>query len=353
MIPFAYLRITNQSKRYAIIKIVNVLIIVSINLIFIKYIPEYIESGKRLPIIIKDNFSKIDLVNYIFIANFIGSGISFLLLIPYLIKFKFEFDIILLKRMFRYSWPIVIAGIAYIINENLDKFLIKRLIGNSEMGIYSACYKLSIFMNLYIMAFRLGAEPLFFSLSDNENAKEIYSKIMTYFVIIGTLVFLGVVVYIDLFKHFINSDYWDALIIVPIVLLANLFLGIYHNLSIWYKLTDKTYYGMYFSIIGAIITITLNLVLIPKVGFIASAWITLIAYMTMSLISYLYGRKYYKISYNITKINLYLFSSVILSTISFIYFRNNLWVSSIIIIFFTGSIIVNEKKEIKSLLNKN
>jgi O-antigen/teichoic acid export membrane protein len=353
MIPFAYLRITNKSKKYAIIKLINVLIIVSINLVFIKYIPEYIEAGKKMPKIVTNNFHKIDLVDYIFIANLIGSGVSFLLLTPYLFKFKFNFDIQLLKKMLKYSWPIIIAGIAYIINENLDKFLIKRLIGDSEMGIYSACYKLSIFMNLYIMAFRLGAEPLFFNLSEKKNAKVIYSKIMTYFVIIGALVFLCIVVYIDLFKNFINSNYWDALMVVPIVLLANLFLGIYHNLSIWYKLTDKTYYGMYFSIIGAIITIILNLLLIPSFGFIASAWITLVAYSMMSLMSYFYGKKYYKIPYDIGKINLYLLSSILLSSISFLYFRNNLWVSSIMIISFIGYIIINERKEILTLVKKN
>ncbi len=353
MIPFAYLRITNQSKKYATIKIINVIIIVAINLVFIKYIPQYIESGRNLPEFIENNFYKIDLVNYIFIANLIGSGISFILLLPCLIKFKFEFDLSLLKKMLKYGWPIVIAGLAYIVNENLDKFLIKRLIGDSQMGVYSACYKLSIFMNLYIMAFRLGAEPLFFNIADKENSKGIYSKIMTYFVVVGSLVLLSIVVYIDLFKLFINSNYWDALMIVPIVLLANLFLGIYHNLSIWYKLTDKTHYGMYFSIVGAIITIILNLMLIPILGFIASAWITLIAYMMMAFLSYIYGRKYYKIVYNISKINFYLFSSVILSTISFLYFRNNFWVSTVIIIFFISIIILKEKGEIKSLLSKN
>lgn len=350
VIPFAYIRITGKSKKYTLIKIINVLIVVLINLIFIKYIPEYNNEGKDLPLFIKNNFHKIDLVNYIFIANLIGSAVSFLFLIPYLTKFKFEFDPILFKKMLSYSWPIVIAGIAYIINENLDKFLIKRLIGDSEMGVYSACYKLSIFMNLYIMAFRLGAEPLFFSAYDNKNSKEVYSKVMTFFVIIGVLVFLGVVVYIDLFKNFINSNYWDALTIVPIVLLANLFLGIYHNLSIWYKLTDKTHFGMFFSIIGALITVVFNLILIPVFGYIASAWVTLFTYLIMALMSYFFGRRHFKVLYNLPKINLYLFSSILLSAISFLYFRNNLWVSSVIVFSFILFIIINEKKEMQSFL---
>ncbi|KZS39729.1 polysaccharide biosynthesis protein [Aquimarina aggregata] len=350
MIPFAYLRAINKPFKYTIIKIINVLTIVSINLVFLKYIPDYIEQGKILPPIVQITFDDENLVNYIFIANIIGSIISFLLLIPYLSNFKLEFDFKLLRKMLLYSWPIVIAGIAYIINENLDKFLIKRLIGDEEMGIYSACYKLSIFMNLYIMAFRLGAEPFFFNQAKKKNAKEVYSKVMTYFVIIGAVMFLGIVVYIDFFKLFINSDYWEALAIVPIVLLANLFLGIYHNISIWYKLTDRTYFGMYFSIFGAFLTIVLNLVLIPKIGFMACAWITLFTYVAMTLISYFYGRKYFKIPYNLFKIGMYLTTSILFSLVSFIYFKENYWVSSIILLLFIGFIILNEKKELNNLL---
>jgi O-antigen/teichoic acid export membrane protein len=352
IIPFAYLRITNQAKKYAIIKFINVSIIVLINLIFLKYIPEYLETDREVPILIKENFKRIHLVDYIFIANLIGSGISFLLLIRQLVKFKLIFDFTLFFKMIRYSWPVVIAGIAYIINENLDKFLIKRLIGNSEMGVYSACYKLSIFMNLYITAFRLGAEPMFFNLFGEKNDREIYAKIMSYFVILGTLIYLFIVSFIGIFKNFIDSAYWEALFIVPILLLANLFLGIYHNLSIWYKLTDKTYFGMYFSIIGAILTIVLNLTLIPKMGYIASALITLIVYVIMSFMSYLYGRKRFEIPYDTFKIVIYLFLSTVLSMISFYYFESNYWVSSSIVLFFLILIFLNEKQEIKSLLNK-
>ena len=352
MVPFAYLRVSNRPIRYALIKLLNVGVIVVVNLLFLKYIPSFLEEGKELPSIITDNYNNIPKVNYIFIANLLGSAISLLFLIPYLLKFKFNFDVILLKKMLSYSWPIMVAGMAYVINENLDKFLIKRMIGDTEMGIYSACYKLAIFMNLYIMAFRLGAEPFFFNQSSKKNAKETYATIMNYFVIIGALVLIGIVGYIDVFKHFINPDYWGALIIVPVILLANLFLGIYYNLSIWYKLTDKTRFGMYFSIIGAIITIVLNLWLIPVIGIMGAAYATLIAYASMTVISYVIGKKYYPINYNLKKMGLYLVSASFVCLISFYYFRGNLWVSTLLIIGFSGIIYLNEKQQLKAIFKR-
>jgi len=354
MVPFAYLRASNRPIKYAVIKLINVAVIVIVTLLGLKYIPMFLEQGKSLPEIITSNYDKTPKVNYIFIANILGSAISFILLIPILAKFKMNFDFKLLKRMLAYSWPIAIAGIAYVINENLDKYLIKNMIGDSEMGIYAACYKLAIFMSLYIMAFRLGAEPFFFNHADKKNAKETYAKIMNYFVIVGALVFVGIVVYIDILKQlFINKEYWDAIMIVPIVLLAYLFLGIYHNLAIWYKLTDKTRYGMYFSIFGALITVIINVWLIQKIGIIASAWATLIAYASMAIISYFYGKKHYPIQYNLQKMGIYLASSIVISYLSFVQFRGNYWVSTLFVLIFAGIIYWNEKDELKQLLHKD
>ncbi len=353
MVPFAYLRASNRPVKYAVIKLINVAVIVIITLLGLKYIPHFIEEGKSIPTIITDNYFKTPRVNYIFIANIFGSALSFLLLLPFLLKFKFKFDFSLLKKMLQYSWPIAIAGIAYVINENLDKFLIGRMINDTEMGIYSACYKLAIFMNLYIMAFRLGAEPFFFNHADKKNAKETYARIMNYFVIIGAFVFVGIVVYIDFLKQlFINQEYWSAIQIVPIVLLAYLFLGIYHNLSIWYKLTDKTRFGMYFSIIGALITIVLNLLLIPKIGIMAAAWATLIAYATMTIISYFIGKKHYPVNYPLKKMGIYLLVSVVISSVSFLKFRENFWVSTLMMLLFGGIIFWNERKELMLILKK-
>jgi O-antigen/teichoic acid export membrane protein len=352
MVPFAYLRVTNRPIRYAFIKLVNVGVIVIVNLLFLKYIPQFLGEGIELPTFIENSFNSTSTVNFIFIANILGSAISFLLLVPYLMRFKLQFDVVLLKKILAYSWPIMVAGLAYVINENLDKFLIKRMIGATEMGIYSACYKLAIFMNLYILAFRLGAEPFFFNNASKKNAKETYAKIMNYFVIIGALFLIGIVVYIDLLKYFINPDYWGALAIVPVILLANLFLGIYYNLAIWYKLTDKTQYGMYFSIFGAIITIVLNVIFIPIIGIMAAAYTTLIAYVGMTIVSYLFGKKYYTIPYNLNKMAIYLIVSVVICSVSFTYFRSNFWISTLFVILFSGIIYWNEKADLIKILKK-
>lgn len=354
VVPFAYLRASNRPLKYTAIKLINVGIIVAINLLFLKFIPEFKQAGKNIPTFLNELSISTEKVNFIFIANIIGSAFSFLLLIPYLLKFKWSFNTKLFKKMLSYSWPIAVAGIAYVINENLDKILIGQLIDKNAMGIYSACYKLAIFMNLYIMAFRLGAEPFFFNHSDKKNAKETYAKIFNYFIIIGALVFVGIVVFIDFIKVLFikNSDYWDAIIIVPIVLLANLFLGVYHNLAIWYKLTDKTRYAMLFSIIGAIITIVVNVIMIPKVGFIASAWATLLAYGTMMLLSYFIGKKHYPIPYNLKKSGSYLVVSIVISFISFNYFRENYFVSVSLLLIFGFLIFFNEKREILTILKR-
>lgn len=353
VIPFAYLRASNKPIKYAVIKLINVGVIVSINLIFLKFIPQFLNEGKSIPQLLEITFNSTYIVNFIFIANIVGSAISFLLLLPYLLKFKWNFNTVLFKKMISYSWPIAVAGVAYVINENLDKILIGKMIDKNTMGIYAACYKLAIFMNLYIMAFRLGAEPFFFNHSNHKNAKEIYARILNYFIIIGSLVFVGIVVFIDVLKQlFINQQYWEAIVIVPIILLANLFLGVYHNLAIWYKLTDKTRYAMLFSITGALITIILNLVLIPKIGFIASAWATLAAYGTMMVLSYFIGKKHYQVPYNLNKSGSYLIVSILISFISFEFFRENYLVSTGLVLVFGVLIFWNEKKELLAIIKR-
>jgi O-antigen/teichoic acid export membrane protein len=228
------------------------------------------------------------------------------------------------------------------------------MISKDQMGIYAACYKLGVFMTLYVMAFRLGAEPFFFNHADKANAKETYAKILKWFTIIGTVFMLIVVGYINLFASILLSkpEYYEALAIVPIILLANLFLGIYNNLSVWYKLTDKTKYGMYFSIFGAIITIALNLFLIEKYGYMASAWATLAAYGSMTVISYFYGKKHYRVPYKLNLIFMYLVIATALSFLSFYLFPENYFVSTLFLISFVGFVLFNERNELKNLLKK-
>lgn len=353
VVPFAYLRASNRPIKYTAIKMINVGIIVAINLLFLKFIPEFKASGKNIPEVLSTIFESTSIVNFIFIANIVGSAASLILLLPFLLKFKWRFNGMLFRRMLKYSWPIAVAGIAYVINENLDKFLIGQMMDKTSMGIYSACYKLAIFMNLYIMAFRLGAEPFFFNHSDHKDARVTYARILNYFIIVGALVFVGIVVFLDAIKQlFINEQYWDAIAIVPIVLLANLFLGIYHNLSIWYKLNDKTSYGMLFSIIGAVITIVINISLIPLIGYIASAWATLLAYGSMMVLSYFIGDRQYPVPYNLKKSGSYLVASIVISFVSFTYFRENYLVSAILVLVFGMLIFWNEKKEILALIKR-
>ena len=254
--------------------------------------------------------------------------------------------------MWKYGWPIMVAGIAFLINENLDKLLIKDMISDEVMGAYAGCYKLAVFMTIFVQAFKMGAEPFFFNHSEKDNARETYADILKYFVIAGSLIFLVLVCFIDFFKNLVIRDpeYWMAISIVPIILLANLFLGIYHNLSVWYKLTDKTRTGMYISILGAAITIVLNLVLIPIFGFIAAAWATLTAYGSMMIVSYFLGKKYYPVPYDMKKIGGYLSISILISAISFYIFPGNYFVGIPLLLLFIGIVYFSEKEHILKII---
>ncbi len=354
VIPYAYLRVTNKPLKFTFFKVVNILIYAFFNIFFLWFVPYALKNGISIPKIITDSYQNTPTVVYIFIANLIASLTTFLMLLPYIFKFKFDFDVKVLRKMLVYGLPIMVGSLAYVTNENLDKLLLGDMLGKEQMGIYAACYKLGVFMTLYIMAFRLGAEPFFFNHAHKENAKETYAKILTWFTIIGALFMLIVVVYINLFAGILlaKPEYYQALAIVPIILLANLFLGIYNNLSVWYKLTDRTKYGMYFSVFGAFLTIAFNLILIPKIGFMASAWATLIAYGAMTIISYFYGKKYYAVPYNIRKVILYIVISVGLSFISYNYFKENYIISTLIIIAFVVFIAINEKEELKTIIKQ-
>ena len=322
VVPFAYLRATGRPIKFAGIKIINILIYVLLNFYFLWFVRDYPQYA---PQFVLDSYAPKDIVGYIFMANVAASAVTFFLLLPYFFRTKISFDFSIFKQMWKYGWPIMVAGIAFVINENLDKLLIKDMISEEVMGAYSGCYKLAVFMTIFVQAFKMGAEPFFFNHSEKENARETYAEILKYFVICGSIIFLVLVSFIDFFKALVirDSEYWMAIGIVPIILLANLFLGVYHNLSVWYKLTDRTRTGMYISIFGAIITIVLNIILIPMMGFIAAAWATLVAYGSMMLISYFLGKKYYPVPYNVKKISFYLLLSVGLSILSFAFFREN------------------------------
>lgn len=345
--PFAYLRARGKALKFAGVKLVNLAIYVLLNFFFLWAIPKF---GWEF-----DFYDPLDLVQYIFIANAAASLFTLLVLLPEFFKVKLTFDKAIFGQLWKYGWPVMVAGLAFVVNENLDKLLIGNMLDKDIMGAYSGCYKLAVFMTIFIQAFRLGAEPFFFNHAKNKNAPITYATIMKYFVIVGAGGLIIIVAFIDPFKEMLikNPSYWKALEIVPVVLLANLCLGIYHNLAVWYKLTDKTSYGMYFSIIGAILTIILNVVFIPVIGFMASAYATLVAYGFMMLISYLYGKKYYAIPYDLKRILLYLFMAVAIAGVSFYRFRGNYVVSAVLLLSFAGIVFFAERQELKAILKRN
>ena len=302
MIPFAKLRAQQKPMAYALIKIGNVVLNLGLNVFFLLYLKglatQFPDSVWRM--IYFENFE----IGYIFVSLLIASLLTFLVLTPMYFKIQWKLDFILWKKMMRYGMPILIAGIAFSINETFDKILLDWLlpsnIAKSEVGAYSACYKLALFMTLFSTAFRLGIEPFFFSHAQNKNAPKTYATITEYFVIFGSVILLGVVVFADVLKTFMimNTSYYEAMKVVPLIVLANLFLGIYHNLSVWYKLTDQTKMGAYISVIGALITLGLNVLLISPFSYMGSAFATLAAYGSMMFLSLYLGSKYYQIHYN-------------------------------------------------------
>ena len=258
--------------------------------------------------------------------------------------------------MLIYALPILISGVAYSINETFDKilldFILPDSIAKSQIGMYSACYKLALFMTLFSTAYKLGIEPFFFKEAQENSPQKTYALILEIFVILGSSLLLLVIVFADLLKTIFIGDpeYWEAMKIVPVILLANFCLGIYQNLSVWYKITDKTKFGAYISVAGATITLVLNFILIPYYSYVGSAIATLAAYASMVIISYLLGREHYPIPYKTKKICFYIIFSVLLSTVSFYFFRGNYYIGIACIILFNLTIVLMEKSNIRLLI---
>ena len=351
IIPFSKLRAEKRPMFYALIKVGNVALNLFLNLFFLLWLPNLAASSPDsfISTIYFENFQ----IGYIFVANIIASSATFAVLSPSYFKMNWDFDKELWKKMMQYSLPVMVAGIAFAINETFDRILLDYIlpenIAKTEIGAYSACYKLALFMTLFETAFRLGIEPFFFSHSSNENASKTYAQITKYFVIFGSVILLVVVVFADVLKMLIIRDasYWEAMKVVPLIILANFFLGIYNNLSVWYKLTDKTKMGMYISIVGAIITLALNFLLIPIWSYMGSAIATISAYGSMMLISYYLGNKYYPIPYDMKKILGYLGLAILLSGLSFyIEIFRETYIFGILAIIFFGYFIYRNEKEV-------
>ncbi|MBW7869842.1 MAG: oligosaccharide flippase family protein [Flavobacteriia bacterium] len=343
MVPFAYLRFTNQPIKYAAIKIIQNLFQVGLVVLFFFVIP-------------KEFFQKIGMesnVSYPFVANVIGSFFGMLLLFPIIRQVRWFFDWKLFKKMLNYGYPIMIAGLAFVTNENLDKILLRDMIDESEAGAYNGCYKIATLMILMVTAYRLGVEPFFFKKAMDEDAKKSYADVMLYFVMFCGFALVALLGNLDWIKKIIipNPDYWIAMKIVPIVVVANFFFGVYYNLSTWYKVTDKTYVGTIVSWIGAGATILFNIIFIPKIGFIASAWATLIAYGLMMLISYFWGQSSYRIPYKTRKIVFYMVLSIGFGMLGYHFSENSFIVGNLFVIAYVAIVYSIEKKSLK-LINE-
>jgi O-antigen/teichoic acid export membrane protein len=348
-IPFAQLRRENKAMNFALVKLTNIGINIGLNLFFLVLCPIFLANDNTWV----NNIYNAEIgVGYVFIANLAASGITLLLLFPQIIKQQLQFNFLLWKEMMAYALPLLVVGFAGIINEMLDRILLRKLLPYSEienlrlLGIYGANYKLSILISLFTQAYRYAAEPVFFAQANKENAKLLYADMMLYFVLAQCVFFLGIMLHLDYLKYFIGAAYWEGLSIVSVLLLANIALGVYYNLSVWYKLTDKTNLGAYIALFGAAITIAFNVLLIPTLGYMGSAWATLICYVAMVLVSWYYGEKYFPVNYNWKKMGLWLAAAIGLFSISnaISFASENLLLNQIAnTVFFVGYIIAIAK----------
>lgn len=309
-IPMAKLRELEKAKLFAGINLVNIFTNIALNLFFLVYCrSHFLENGEDSNWLVTTLYNPEIGVGYVFISNLVATITRTVLLLPQMLKIKFVYNVSVIKKMLAYSLPLLIAGLAGIVNETVDRVMIKRILLDSigeleamtKLGIYGACYKVSIIISIFIQAFRYAAEPFFFSQQNESNAKEVYVDVMNYFIIAASGIFLVIMLYIDLVMLFVGEDFRIGVTVVPILLMANIFLGIFFNLSIWYKLTGKTMYGAFIALIGAAITIFLNYLWIPVLGYLGSAWATLACYLSMTILSYIIGQRHFPINYNLLK----------------------------------------------------
>lgn len=357
-IPFAKLREQNKAKKFAIIRSLNIVINIGLNLFFLWFCKGVYDAPQSaFKPFVELFYSPTIGIGYIFISNLVASVITLLLLSPEIISVQWKVDPILWKRMMKYGLPLLVAGLAGMTNETLDRVLIPLLlpeeIAKSQNGIYGACYKIAILMTIFIQAFRFAAEPFFFSHSKEKDAKKTYADIMKYFVIICSVIFLGTMMNMQWIQYFVGEKFREGLGVVPVLLLANLFLGIFINQSIWYKLTGQTGYGAVLTVFGALITISLNIYWIPRIGYMGSAWATLICYASMMVVSYLWGNKHYPVNYDLKRILGYLGLSVTLYFIStFIKTDStilNLFLDNLMLIIFVAVVWKIEKRSLPPL----
>ncbi len=314
-IPFAYLRYKKRPVKFAALKLANIVMSIALNLVFFLALPAWYESTGGDGFVSKIYSPEVG-VGYAFYINLFCSGALMFLLVKELTGFKYVFDRALMRRMLSYSWPILVLGIAGILNQTADKILFpyiyKGADAHAQLGIYGAASKIAMIMAMITQAFRYAYEPFVFGKAKDKDNRDTYAKAMKYFVIFTLLAFLAVIGYMDILKHLIGSDYWEGLKVVPIVMAAEIMMGVYFNLSFWYKLIDKTIWGAWFSGAGCLVLVIVNVVFVPRYGYMACAWAGFAGYSTAMLLSYFVGQKHYPINYPVKDMALYVVVAVVL-----------------------------------------
>ena len=303
-IPFAYLRYKKRPMKFAILKLANIMMAILLNLFFFLLLPAWTGNGGLVD------------AGYAFYINLFCSVALLFFLLKEITAVPFDFDKALLRRMLSYSWPILVLGVAGILNQTADKILFPYIYqgtdAHSQLGIYGAASKIAMIMAMITQAFRYAYEPFVFGNNNDKDSRNTYAKAMKFFIIFTLLAFLVVMAYIDLLKYIIGRDYWEGLKVVPVVMAAEIMMGIYFNLSFWYKLIDKTIWGAWFSGIGCVVLITVNVLFVPRYGYMACAWAGFMGYASAMTISYLVGQKKYPINYPLKEIVLYVALAAVL-----------------------------------------
>ena len=349
--PFVILRKTGRPKKFAIIKIINGIINFLLVLFFIVILPRLGDRG-----FLGLEYNKEFGIGYVFVANLVASAVTFILLAEEIKSVRISsFDWNLWKKMMAYSWPITIAGLAGVINETMDRQFLKYLLPEGtnmrQMAIYGAVCKIVTFLTLFRQAYLLGIEPFFFSHAKNENSGQSYAKLMDMFVIVNCIILLALCVNLNWLAelYLSNPAYNEGIPIVPIVLIAAVFLGIYLNMSVWYKLSDKTIFGAYISVLGAAVTIAVNIYFIPTYGYWASTWGTFLSYFSMMTVSYFLGQYFYPVPYHMKKIIGYLSLSILFSVVSYYVLDGNLLVGNSLLLLFLAIVIYFEKDTLRKI----
>jgi O-antigen/teichoic acid export membrane protein len=340
-IPFAKLRQDGRPVKYAAAKIIGIVANIALTYFFVKYCPKNYKEDNWISLVYDPS---VNVVTYVVFANLVQSIFTFLFLFREILQVRFKFNTTLWKQMMIYALPLLLVGMGGVINDTMNRIMLRWwlpgdiIYREAQVGVFNACAKLAILITLFVQAFKMSAEPFFFKQAEAGNPQKVYARVMKFFVIILSVAFLAVSLFMTIWKYFIGPAYREGLGIVPIMLLANVFLGIYYNLTVWYKLSDKTIYGVWITLIGSAISVLVNYIFIPRYGLMACAWATFICYGTMMVTSYLWGQKFYRIPYAWKKLVAYMVIVVLIYFIhkAITHFISNIYFDFILAVLLIG-----------------